>query len=136
MATNASERTFDVGRLAFTFRDGDGRAIASFSVDPTDAGLPDRAREVAEFFSEARDCPLSEYNDAVEERICYMLGYDAREELFSHVSATTVSTDGELFALAVLDAVAENVAPELRRRAALMRERAAAYTDKYARHDG
>ncbi len=129
---NAGERKFDVGRLEFVFRDGDGGAIASFSVDPTDAGLPDRAREAAEFFSSPHDCPLSEYNDAVEERICYLLGYDARAELFSRVSATTVSTDGELFALAVLDTVAENVVPELRRRAALMRERALEYTDKYA----
>ncbi len=85
-----------------------------------DAGSPDREPDGA-----------VSLDRAVEQKISYLLGYDAHGELFSRVTATTVSSDGEIFAHAVLEAVAEAVAPELSRRAELMRARAREYTAKY-----
>lgn len=124
-------RTFDPGMLTVRFCDGGGEEFASLHVNPTDAGLLNRAAEVAEFFRGGLPEDAAAADAAVEERISYLLGYDAHAELFSRVTATTVSPEGEMFARAVLDAVADAVAPELSRRAELLRRRVEEYAAKY-----
>lgn len=127
-------RRFDAGHMRFTFCDAEGEVIASFRVNPTDTGLLARAEEVAEYFrSLAADAalPAAEQSRRIEEKLSYLLGYDAADELFGRVPAMTVSPDGEIFAVAVLDAVAESVVPEIRRRAEKLRERTAKYTARY-----
>lgn len=131
------QRVFDTGVIKIEFRDADGDVFASLRVNPTDAGLLTRAGEVSEFLRSVDAGSLADagtielFNKTLEEKISYLLGYDAREELFSRVTATTISPDGELFARAVIDAVADAVSPELQRRAERLRERVASYTGKY-----
>lgn len=131
---NEIRKRFDTGRVRVTF-EGEGRdVIASCSFDPTDTGLLSRAEEVASFFSSGMEDSLDDaraLSDLIEEKICYMLGYDAREELFGRVSATTISPDGELFAFAVLDTISCAMGAELESRGAALRERVGHYTAKY-----
>lgn len=137
MTTNVTERKFDTGRHRFRFTDTDGEVFASFVIDPTDAGLLSRAEEIAAFFEnykpEARAgvSALSELSTLLTDKLSYLFGYDVSEELFGQVSPVTVSPDGEMFAFAVLDAVAEMIAPELKRRGEALRSRVGSYTDKY-----
>lgn len=128
-------RRFDAGLLKFTFCDAEGEVIASFRVNPTDPGLLARAGEVAEFFRSRTSggdlTGLAEQNEKIEEQIAYLLGYDAKDELFGRIPATTVSPEGEIFAAAIMDAVAEAIAPEIRRREEKMKARTAKYTARY-----
>ena len=132
-------RQFDTGIITFNFRDADGNVFASCRVNPTDVGIMARAEEVSAYFNErqksapdlASGSALKAYNDEIEEKINYMLGYDASSELFREITATTVSPDGEIFAFAVLDTITEKLAPEIEKRRAKMQERVAKYTAKY-----
>ncbi len=67
----------------------------------------------------------------IEAEICALIGYDASEELFSVVRPTSVSADGEMFAVAILEAIAEQIAPELLARREKLAAAVARYTDKY-----
>lgn len=132
-------RQFDRGRIRFSFKDRGGEEFASFYMNPTDVGLLARAEEVADFFEKRAGesasfsdaASIAAYNSEIEEKINYLLGYDASSELFGQVTATTVSPDGEIFAHAVLDMIAGAIAPELERRGKLMHEHMAKYTAKY-----
>lgn len=132
-------RQFDTGRIKFTFTDVDGRVFASFYMNPTDVGVLERAEEISEFFNELKKtapdvtsgATLSAYNKMIEEKINYLLGYDASSEIFGEVTATTISPDGEIFAHVVLDTISESLGPEIKRRREKMVKRVAEYTAKY-----
>lgn len=123
----------------FTFTDEDGTVVASFRLNPADVRLPGRVREAAEFFGEmANGIPehptvadLEKYNDAVEKKICHVLGYDARESLFSFLSATTIMADGETFAQKILKKIEEAVLPEIQKRKAALAAAVKKHTAKY-----
>lgn len=123
----------------FTFTDDDGTVVASFRLNPADVRLPGRVREAAEFFSEmANGIPenptledLEKYNNAVEDKICHVLGYDARETLFSFLSATTILADGETFAQKILKKIGDAAQPEIQKRKAALAAAVKKHTAKY-----
>lgn len=126
------------GLMKFTFTDTDGDVIASFRLNPTDIRLAKRCEEALAYFQEMqqkardmREADLYKFNEELEEKICTMLGYNARETLFCELSATTILPDGDLFALKVLETVAQAVAPEVKKRTAAMEKAVAKYTAKY-----
>lgn len=45
------------------------------------------------------------FNETVEAKVCYILGYDARSELFGRIAATAILPDGRPFVCVVLDAI-------------------------------
>lgn len=135
-----TKRSFSRGLVRFEITDPEtGEAFASFHLNPTDAGIAERAEEVADFFEkQAKDAPditdakgWAELDREVTDKICYLLGYDVRDELFHDVTATTVSTDGEIFAVMVFDMIAEALRPEMEKRAAHMQDKIDTYTAKY-----
>lgn len=127
--------------LKFTFSDSDGDVVASFRMNPADVKLAARCMEVAKYFeckkgSYPQNATLEDvvkYNDEIEEKICYLLGYDARESLFGLMSATTILADGELFAVKVMNKITEAVKPELAKRNQKMQAAVAKHTAKYTK---
>lgn len=126
-----------VGRMNFTFTDEDGDVFASFRLNPADVNVAGRCAEVSDYFRKRQDKELTSVEDVLklntelEEKICFILGYDARESIFGEVPATTVLPSGELFAMVVLEAIANAVEPEMKKRNQKSAEAAAKYTSKY-----
>lgn len=122
----------------FTFTDNEGEVIASFRLNPTDIRLAARLQEAAKYFEESAPqiaeepavADMLKLNNELEEKICYILGYDARESLFGLLSATTILPDGEIFCFKVVDAIANAVAPEVEKRQKAM-QKVRKYTEKY-----
>lgn len=125
--------------LKFTFTDDDGEVVASFRLNPADVRLAGRVQEAANFFRKAAQsapeqataADILKYNNDVEEEICRVLGYDARESLFGLMSATTILADGEMFAQKILDMISEAVLPEIQKRKAALAAAVKKHTAKY-----
>lgn len=125
--------------LKFTFTDDDGEVVASFRLNPADVRLAGRVQEAANFFrvaaqnapEQATAADILKYNNDVEEEICRVLGYDARESLFGFMSATTILEDGEMFAKKILDMISEAILPEIQKRKAALAEAVKKHTAKY-----
>ena len=125
--------------LKFTFTDEDGDVVASFRLNPADIRLASRIQEAAAFFTQAaKEAPTAataedilRYNDAAEEMICYVLGYDAKSSLFSFMSATTILEDGEMFAKKILDKIEEAVMLEVRKRKEALMANVRKHTAEY-----
>lgn len=126
-----------VGRMNFTFTDEDGEVFSSFRLNPADINVANRCMEVSEQFRQREDRKITTvaeaaaYNAELEEKINYILGYDAKDSVFGEVSATTVLPSGELFAMVVLEAIAKAVEPEIKKRKQKMSDAVAKYTKKY-----
>ena len=97
--------------MKFKFTDDDGECLASFRINPLDVKLANRLQEAQPYFAEFANntdeaTSLEDVivkNNELEEKICYILGYDARESLFGQISATSVMADGALFITVLLD---------------------------------
>ena len=116
-----ANKRFNTGVITFTFTNEDDEVFSSFKMNPTDINLVKRAEEVSDFFSEksmkvgenATAAELAAINEEIEEKINYLLGYDAREEIFGNITATTVSEDGEIFANVLFEFILEKIHPEI-----------------------
>ncbi len=123
----------------FYFRDGEGNVISSFRMNPADIKLASRCAEMAESIGsmgssipeDAGIQDLLRLNDELEEKICYVLGYDARKSLFGFVSATSIMEDGELFVHLVMNTITEAVKPAVEKRKKAMEAAAARYAAQY-----
>ena len=125
--------------LKFTFTDSDGDVVASFRLNPADVRLVGRIQEAAKFFAQAaKEAPekataedILMFNNAVEDKICDVLGYDARQSLFGFMSATTVLEDGEIFAKKILDKIEKAVVQEIQKRKETLMAAVRKHTAKY-----
>ena len=121
----------------FTFTDQEGEIVASCTLHSTDIGTYQRCMKVMEWFrgNPAEGVETMEqyatFNETVEAKICYILGYDARSELFGRIAAAAVLPDGRPFLRVVLDAISKELnRAELERRQKRM-EAVGKYTAKY-----
>lgn len=137
MAT--ANRKFNTGRIKFTFTDENGEVFSSFKMNPTDANVIARAEEVSEYFEKRKSeldefssgKDLAKYNKEIEDKINYILGYDASKEIFGEITATTISPDGEIFGVVLMDFIVEKLRPEIEKRKKTMNESISKYTEKY-----
>lgn len=128
------------GFIKFTFTDMDGDVFAHFRMNPADIKLYDRLKNIDAKIEELQkrfksveddeDTAL-EFNNAVEELFCYVIGYDVKDSLFSFMSATAIMPDGTAFYEKVLEVMQKEVGKEVEKRAKKMRENIRKYTDKY-----
>ena len=131
--------TSKIGIIKHTFTDEDGDVFATCRINPTDIKLLQRAEEVSEFFEKTKieenisQDELIQYNDMLEEKISYLLGYDARQELFGLIPATSINQDGEMWAIVVMDAISTHIGPELEKRKKNMTAAINKYTEKYTK---
>lgn len=74
--------------------------FSSFKLNPTDINVAARAEELETFFEQAQESvknvssskEMAEINKQIEDKINYMLGYEASKDLFKEpITATTVS---------------------------------------------
>ena len=80
----------DDGFLLFTFTNKQGEVFSSFKLNPTDINIAARAEELETFFEQARESvknvssskEMAEINKQIEDKINYMLGYEASKDLF------------------------------------------------------
>jgi hypothetical protein len=124
--------------LKFTFTDEDGEVFSSFRLNPADIKLGQRCQELSAHFSGLSErIPQTatvedavKFNDELEDKICYLLGYDAKQSLFGQISATSIMADGNMFAVHVMNQIIDAVGPEIEKRKNAMKK-AAQYTAKY-----
>lgn len=77
---------------------------------------------------------MAELNKQIEDKINYLLGYEASKDLFKEpITATTVFGNGQVFAYIVLDKIAEAIAPEIEKRKKKMQAAVNKYTEKYTK---
>lgn len=127
--------------MKFTFSDEDGEVLASFRMNPADVKLAHRCQEVSAYFGDlekrvAENETLEDavrFNDELEDKFCYLLGYDAKQSLFGILSATTIMGDGDLFAVKVMERINEAVIPEIVKRKQAMAAAVAKHTAKYTK---
>ena len=125
--------------MKFTFTDSDGDVLASFRMNPGDIKLAHRCQEVSSYFENlGNNTPehatiedAIKFNDVLEDKICYLLGYDAKQSLFGLLSATSIMEDGNMFAVHVMDKIVEHVGPEIQKRKQAMANAVKKYTAKY-----
>lgn len=125
--------------MRFTFTDGEGEIFASFRINPADVKLAARFGEASKFFNDlgermnnaATIADFEKLNDELEDKICYLLGYDAKDSLFGQISATTIMEDGNMFATHIMNVLAKNVGPEIAKRKQAMAAAVEKHTAKY-----
>ena len=132
----------DDGILTFTFTNNQNEIFASFRLNPTDVNIAARAEEVSAFFEKMEETvknvasakEAAKLNELIQDKINYLLGYEASKDLFREpITATTVFENGQMFANIVLDKVAEAIAPEIEKRRKKMQSEVDKYTEKYTK---
>ena len=132
----------DDGILIFTFTNNQDEVFSSFKLNPTDINVAARAEELAEYFEQLKDAikavksgkELAEINAQMEDKLNYLLGYEASRDLFKEpITATTVFGNGQVFAYIVLDKITEAIAPEIEKRKKKMQAAVNKYTEKYTK---
>lgn len=127
------------GMMKFNLLDDDNDSVASFRLNPTDIRLATRLEEVGDFFSnlsknapeQATAADIQKYNDAMEEKLCYVIGGNCRESLFGVLPAVSIMPSGNLFALELFEKMIEVVAPEIAARRQKMQTAVSKHTSKY-----
>lgn len=124
------------GIQTYTFTDENDEVFASFRINPMDVKLAARALEIGDYFQSLKEKPvesvqeLEKLNNEMEEKISYVLGYDAAE-IFGNVTATTVFPDGQVFAIIVVEKIIEAVQPALQERKVKLAETTEKYLKQY-----
>ena len=135
-------KKIDDGILTFTFKTNQNEIFESFRLNPTDVNIAARAEEVSAFFEKMEETvknvasakEAAKLNELIQDKINYLLGYEASKDLFREpITATTVFGNGQMFANIVLDKVADAIAPEIEKRRKKMQAEVDKYTEKYTK---
>lgn len=130
----AENITMNVGEVLTTIivKDSGGITVGAMRVNLFDVRLVSRLQEIAEFLRGFRPAGngierMMAMDVALEDKFCYLLGYDCRAELFGVLSPTSILPDGEMYTIRILQTIEENFADKIKERA----EARAAVLDKY-----
>lgn len=131
--------TYNSGFQVFNFRDEEGELLTSFKINPSDIELMARCEEVSVFFEKEKaylenaSTPqqMLEVNNAIQQKIDYLLGTENNTVFVKPLTATTIMPDGRLFAELLMETVLNAVEPEIKKRAESQKKRLDKYTSKY-----
>lgn len=131
--------TYNSGFQVFNFRDEEGELLTSFKINPSDIGLMAKCEEVSVFFEKEKaylenaSTPqqMLEVNNAIQQKIDYLLGTENNTVFVKPLTATTIMPDGRLFAELLMETVLNAVEPEIKKRAESQKNRLDKYTSKY-----
>lgn len=132
-----ANKKLSTGLIKFTFEDEDGEVFSSFRMNPTDVNLMKRAMEVSDYFHKRGNeigndiDSVVDFNKELEEKINYLLGYDASSSIFGEITATTITPEGRIFAEIVFEFISEKLEPEIAKRKQNMQSKMDKYTEKY-----
>lgn len=123
----------------FYFRDDEGNVISSFRINPMDIKLAARLEEIGNSIGAMGERipedgsmeDMIRLNDELEEKICYVLGYDAHKDVFGIVSATSIMEDGNMFTYLLINTIKEAITPAIEKRSKAMEAAAARYAARY-----
>lgn len=126
------------GFMHFALED-EGEVTAKFHMNPGDIRLVARCQAVSEYISDVHSrIPenatheyVLQFNNELESKFSELLGYDAKENLFGNIPAVAIMPDGCMFVIHVMNAIIENVLPELQKRKSAQRSAVKKYTDRY-----
>lgn len=127
----------NTGLITFTFTNEVGEVFASFQMNPRDLNAYNRCVKMVEYFREHNAPEINNmddfvaYNQQIEQKVCEMLGYNARPSLFGKVSALTVLPDKRTFVVVVLESVAKALEEEGKRREKMKEYAHDKYLSKY-----
>ena len=74
---------------------------------------------------------MLEVNNAIQQKIDYLLGTENNTVFVKPLTATTIMPDGRLFAELLMETVLNAVEPEIKKRAESQKKRLDKYTSKY-----
>jgi hypothetical protein len=126
----------DSGIITATFTDMEGHVFSRFRINPADLGTANRFMESQEFFNSVRE-RLDKSEDAyqvqseVEEKISYVLGYSATEEIFGELHAFNILPSGDYFMMVIVDKIGEILEVATPQRQTAAKKRAAELQKKY-----
>lgn len=131
----------NTGVKLIQLEDETGYAFAQIRLNPTDANMISRYEEVVDFFNNFQELlpedsePTKEetikLNELIADKIDYLVGYGAGREIFSYCGALTVTGDGEVFFMNVLDFIAKEIEEATNNRMKKVNSAMKKYTDKY-----
>lgn len=130
---------FQTGAKSYQIVDPEGNELGVFRFTPTDAGILNRYKEVAAYFSklgerikgENLEAILPDLEKEAGEKIDLLFGAPVSENFFKITSPFTVLEDGEIFAEQIITVIGGIIEKELDAREKAQQERMKKYTEKY-----
>ena len=134
---------FQTGAKSYQIVDPEGNELGVFRFTPTDAGILNRYKEVAAYFSKLGERITGENLEAIlpdlekeaGEKIDLLFGAPVSENFFKITSPFTVLEDGEIFAEQIITVIGGIIEKELDAREKVQQKRIKKYTDKYAKKE-
>lgn len=134
---------FQTGAKSYQIVDPEGNELGVFRFTPTDAGILNRYKEVAAYFSklgerikgENLEAILPDLEKEAGEKIDLLFGAPVSENFFKITSPFTVLEDGEIFAEQIITVIGGIIEKELDAREKVQQKRIKKYTDKYAKKE-
>lgn len=131
-----NEIIVDDGSKVFPIKNKHGKLLGRFEFTPSDTNIARRYDEVVDYLNnltvpENTEEAGKKIEDAVVEKISYLIGGNAEEAFFSVLGAFTPLASGELFFENVLKAVSAVIERELSVRTKKVQRRMNKYVAKY-----
>lgn len=114
--------------------DGSGTKVGAAFINTKDIRIPSRITEIIEYMKSldvdgADYDSLLKFDKALEDKFCYLFGYDCRRSLFGVVSPTT-PCGGKFAAVLIVEKVMECLSDEVKKKAAQRTEKINQYVEK------
>lgn len=134
---------FQTGAKSYQIVDPEGNELGVFRFTPTDAGILNRYKEVAAYFSklgerikgENLEAILPDLEKEAGEKIDLLFGAPVSENFFKITSPFTVLEDGEIFAEQIIKTIGSVIDKEFAEREEKQQERIRKYTAKYEKKE-
>lgn len=134
----AEKITLNVGDAltVLEITDSTGTVLGTAKLNLFDIRMAARIGEIAEFFKQYKyegfgSEQLMVLDAALEDKFCYLLGYDCRRSLFGVLSPTTILPDGEMFTMRIIRTISESFSAQVKTRAQERAKLVAQYAQKY-----
>ena len=130
---------FQTGAKSYQIVDPEGNELGVFRFTPTDAGILNRYKETAAYFSklgerikgENLEEILPDLEKEAGEKIDLLFGSPVSESFFKITSPFTILDSGEMFAEQIITVIGGIIKKELDVREKAQQERMKKYTEKY-----
>lgn len=141
MADGWNKSVSQVSGIARLTLEDNGEVAASLRINPADVKLAQRCQKVSEELANIADMlpddatidDAVKFTDTIEDKICYLLGYNAKQDLFGQISATAIMPDGRMFVTHLMEMIHEMIAPEISKRTQAMAQAVEKHTAKYTK---
>lgn len=137
MGENRMTLQVSTGAQVIDLVNENGTKIGQFEFVPTDVGIIERYKDVANFFDsyqfpkEPAEEDLLSLENSVKEQFNQLFGYQVAEGMFEKCAALTVVEDGDFFFEKVLDGISGLIEQTMKARVEKKKQKIRKYTAKY-----